>query len=137
MNFLRAYLQPMRCSKFIKTQQTYSMFSFVIYFIHSINTYICQPQFPNSPHLSLSLLVSIHLFSTSMSLFLLCKQDHLQHFSRFDTYAVQYREFYLIHCSDLNGKEVLKVGRIYVYLWLSHFVLQQKLTQCCKSTILQ
>ena len=23
-----------------------------IYFIHSINTYICQPQFPNSPHLS-------------------------------------------------------------------------------------
>ena len=44
-----------------------------IYFIHSINTYICQPQFPSSPHLSLSLLVSIHLFSTSMSVFLLCK----------------------------------------------------------------
>ena len=34
--------------------------------------YICQSQSPNSSH-SFSPLVSIHLFSTSVSLFLLCK----------------------------------------------------------------
>ena len=44
-----------------------------IYSMHSINTYICQPQFPNSPHLFLSPLVSMHLISTSMSVFLLYK----------------------------------------------------------------
>ena len=44
---------------------------------------ICQSQSPNSSHPSLSPLVSIHFFSTFVSLFLLCKYVHLYHFSRF------------------------------------------------------
>ena len=35
--------------------------------------YICQSQTPSSPHLLFSPFVSIHLFSTFVSLFLLCK----------------------------------------------------------------
>ena len=66
-----------------------------IYFMHSINTYICQPQFPNSPHLFLSPLVSMHLISRSMSVFLLYKWDHLYHFSRFHIYVLIYMFFSL------------------------------------------
>ena len=43
-----------------------------ILYIVSI-VYICQSQSPNSSHIPLSPLVSIHLFSTSVALFLLCK----------------------------------------------------------------
>ena len=41
-------------------------------------------------------------------------------------------------CGDLNGKEIQKTGgRGQVYVWLIHFVLQQKLMQPCKAIILQ
>jgi len=52
----------------------YSMFSLAIYFVHSINS-VCRsiPIFQFIPHLLLFPLVSICLFSTSLSLFLLCK----------------------------------------------------------------
>ena len=53
--------------------------------------YICQSQSPSSsplPHFHP--LVSISLFSTSVSLFLPCKQVHLYHFSRFHIYALLY-----------------------------------------------
>ena len=60
----------------------YSRFSLVIYFIH-ITVYMSIPISlfippPRPPHL-----VSIRLFSASVSLFLPCKQVHLYHFSRF------------------------------------------------------
>ena len=49
-------------------------------------------------HIPPTLLVSICLFSTSVSLFLLCKSVHLYHFSRFHTYAlVYYMQFSLTH----------------------------------------
>ena len=56
--------------------------------------YTCQSQSPSSSHHSpcsyFPPLVSIHLFSTSVSLFLPCKPVHLYHFSRFHIYALTY-----------------------------------------------
>ena len=52
--------------------------------------YICQSQSCSSSHPPLRPLVSILLFSTSVSLFLPCKQVHLYHFSRFHIYALPY-----------------------------------------------
>ena len=65
-------------------------FLLVIYFIHIS---ICQSQSPNTSHHHHPLprfppLVSIHLFSTSVSLFLPCKPVNLYHFSRFHIYAL-------------------------------------------------
>ena len=48
-------------------------------------------------------------------------------------------------CDDLDGwareggRETQEGGDmgIYVYMWLIHFVVQQKLTQYCKAVILQ
>ena len=73
----------------------YSRFLLVIYFIHII-MYICQSQSPNSSHhhhhhpAAFPPLVSISLFSTSMSQLLPCKPVHLYHFSRFHIYALIY-----------------------------------------------
>ena len=53
-----------------------------------IVVYVYQSQSPNSSHLPSPRLVSIRLFSTSVSLFLLCKQVHLYHFSRSHIYAL-------------------------------------------------
>ena len=51
--------------------------------------YVCQSQSPNSsPYIPP--LVSIHLFSTSVSLFLPCNVVHLYHFSRFHIYVLMY-----------------------------------------------
>ena len=36
---------------------------------------------------------------------------------------------------DLNEKDLQKEG-VYVYAWLIHFAVQQKLTQHCKAIIL-
>ena len=58
--------------------------------------YTCQSQSPNSSHhhhhhpLPLPPLVSIRLFSTSVSQLLPCKPVHLYHFSRFHIYALIY-----------------------------------------------
>ena len=59
--------------------------------------YICQSQSPNSsrhhptpPPRHFPHLVSIRLFSTSVSLILPCKLVHLYHFSRFHIYALIY-----------------------------------------------
>ena len=70
----------------------YSRFLLVIYFIH-ISVYMSIPgsQFiPPPPPCHFPPLVSIHLFSTSVSLFLPCKPAHLYHFSRFHMYALIY-----------------------------------------------
>ena len=63
----------------------YSRFPLVVYFIYSsgyMPTSVSQFMPPPSP------LVSIHLFSMSVSLFLPCKQVYLYHFSRFHIYAL-------------------------------------------------
>ena len=50
--------------------------------------YICQSKSSNSSHLSFPLLMPINLFSMSVCLFLLFKQVHLYHFSRFHIYVL-------------------------------------------------
>ena len=70
----------------------YSRFLLVIYFIH-ISVYMSIPisQFiPLPPPPRFPPLVSICLFSTSVSLFLPCKLVHLYHFPRFHIYALIY-----------------------------------------------
>ena len=74
--------------------------------------YICQSQSHSIPHSSHSLfssLVSIHLFSTSVALFLPCKL-----------------------CGDLNDKEIQKRG-VYECMLLIHLSVKQKLIQHCKA----
>ena len=69
----------------------YSMFLLLNYFIH-ISVYMSIPisQFIPPSHPDFLPLVSIRLFSTSMSLFLPCKLVHLYHFSGFHIYALMY-----------------------------------------------
>ena len=69
-----------------------SYWSSILYML----VYTCQFQSPNSSHHHhpppprFPPLVSIRLFSTSVSLFLPCKPVHLYHFSRFHIYALTY-----------------------------------------------
>ena len=56
-------------------------------FILYIVIYTCQSQFPVH-HTPPSPLLFKHLFSVSVSLFVLCKQVHLHHFSRFHIYPL-------------------------------------------------
>ena len=72
----------------IEFPELYSRFSFVIYFIRSINGVYMSIPISHSSHTPLSPLVSICLISASMSLFLLCKQDHLYHVSGFHIQAI-------------------------------------------------
>ena len=77
----------------------YSRFLLVIHFIH-ISVYMSIPisQFiPPPPPCHFPPLASIHLFSTSVSLFLPCKLVHLYHFSRFHIYVLIYD-----HCFSLS-----------------------------------
>ena len=81
------------CMYFIYLFISYSRFLSVISFIH-ISVYISIPIFqfitPPPPSPCFPPLVSIRLFSTSLSLFLPCKPVHLYHFSRFHIYALIY-----------------------------------------------
>ena len=69
--------------------------------------------FPVSQFLSppTSHLVSIYLFSASVSLFLLCKYDHLFHFSRFHIYTLIYNTSLFLLCFTLGDT-------LYVHLCL-------------------
>ena len=68
--------------------------------------YVGQSQSPSSSHPCLPLLVSMHLFSTSVSQFTLCKQFHLYHF---------FLDFtYICYC-------------IFVFLLLTYFALYESL----------
>ena len=68
-------------------------FLLVIHFIH-ISVYMSIPISqiipPSPPHRGFPPLVSIRLFSTSVSQLLPCKQVHLYHFSRFHIHALIY-----------------------------------------------
>ena len=69
----------------------YGRFLLVIYFTH-ISVYMTIPisQFIPSPTPCVPPLVSVYLFSPSVSLFLPCKRVLLYHFSRFHIYALIY-----------------------------------------------
>ena len=74
-------------------------------------------------------LVSIRLFSTSVSLFLPCKPVHLYHFSRFHIYALIYDSCFslsdLLHSvwQSLDPTTSLQITQFHSFLWLSNIPL--------------
>ena len=91
-----------------------------------IVVYICQSKSPNSSHPPYPTLVSMCLFSTSVSLLLSCKYIHLYHFSRFHTYVLIYNI-----CFSLSGllhsvRQTLGPStslQFHSFLWLSNIPL--------------
>ena len=108
----------------------YSRFLLVIYFIH-ISVYMSIPisQFIPHPHSCFPPLVSIRLFSTSVSLFLPSKPLHLYHFSRFHIYALIYNIYFslsdLLHsvCQSLGPSTSLQMMQFHSFLWLNNIPL--------------
>ena len=106
-------------------------FLLVIYFIQIV--YICQSQSPNSSHNHsypcFLPLVSILLFSTSVSLFLPCKPVHLYHFSRFHIYALIYDICFSLSdwlhsvWPSLGPSTSLQMTQFHSFLWLSNIPL--------------
>ena len=107
----------------------YSRFLLVIYFIH-ISVYMSIPisQFITPPPPApcyFPPLVSIHLFPTSVSLFLPCKPVHRYHFSRFHIYALIYDICFslsdLLHSvwQSLDPSTPLQMTQFHSFLWLS------------------
>ena len=99
-----------------------------------ILVFICQSQSPNSSHLHLPTpcfppLVSIRLFSTSVSLFLPCKPVHLYHFSRFHIYALRDNTCFspsdLLHSvwQSLGPSTSIQMNQFRSFLWLSNIPL--------------
>ena len=111
---------------------SYSRFLLVIYFIH-ISVYMSIPisQFITPPPATRHFppLVSIHLFSTSVSLFLPCKLVHLYHFSRFHIYVLIYDICFslsdLLHSvwQSLGPSTSLQMTQFRSFLWLSNIPL--------------
>ena len=108
----------------------YSRFLLVIHFIH-ISVYLSIPiaQFITPPSPSSHCfppLVSICLFSTSVSLFLPCKPVHLYHFSRFHIYALIYGICFspsdLLHSvrQSLDPSTSQQMTQFRSFLWLSN-----------------
>ena len=104
----------------------------VIYFIH-ISVYMSIPisQFitpPPAPH-HFPPLLSICLFSTSVSLFLPCKPVHLYYFSRFHIYVLIYDICCplsdLLHSvwQTLDPSTYLQMTQFRSFLWLSNIPL--------------
>ena len=111
----------------------YSRFLLVINFIH-ISVYMSIPiaQFitPPAPHpLGFPPLLSIHLFSTSVSQFLPCKPVHLYHFPRFHIYALIYDIYFslsdLLHSvwQSLDPSTSKQMTQFHSFLWLSNIPL--------------
>ena len=108
----------------------YSRFLLVIHFIH-ISVYVSIPisQFITHTPCHFPPLVSIHLFSTSVSLLLPCKPVHLYHFSRFHIYALIYNICLslsdLLHSvwQSLDPSTSLQVTQFRSFLWLSNIPL--------------
>ena len=110
----------------------YSRFLLVIHFIHN-SVYMSIPisQFipPPPPPLHFPPLVSIRLFSTSVSLFLPCKTVHLYHFSRFHIYVLIYDICFslsdLLHSvwQSLDPTNSLQMTQFHSFLWLSNIPL--------------
>ena len=116
-----------------------SRFSLVIYFTYSINSvYMSVPISQFIPHPSFSPSYSC-LISRSVSLFLLCKQDHLYHSPRFHVYTLIYSFYFFL--SDLLHSvwqspgpsvslqmtqfhsfmaENYSIAYIYIYIYIPH-----------------
>ena len=111
---------------------SYSRFLLVIYFIH-ISVYMSIPisQFilPLLPPCHFPPLVSIRLFSTSVSLFLPWKLVHPYHFSRFHIYALIYDICFslsdLLHSvwQSLDAPTSLQMTQFRSFLCLSNIPL--------------
>ena len=109
----------------------YSRFLLVTYFIHiSVHMSIPISQFiPPPPPSQFLPLVSLHLFSTSVSLFLPCKPVHLYHFSRFHICALIYDICFslsdLLHSvwQSLGPSMSLQMTQFHSFLWLSNIPL--------------
>ena len=112
----------------------YSKFFLVINFIH-ISVYMSVPiaQFstpPSPPHpRGFPPLVSIHLFSTSVSQLLSCKLVHLYHFSRFHIHVLIYDICFslsdLLHSvwQSVDPSKSQQMTQFRSFLWLSNIPL--------------
>ena len=111
----------------------YSRFLLVINFIH-ISVYMSIPiaQFitpPLAPPHRFLHLVSIRLFSTSVSQFLPCKLVHLYHFSRFHIYALIYDICFSLSdlldsvWQSLDPSTSQQMTQFRSFLWLSNIPL--------------
>ena len=102
-------------------------FSLVMYFLHS-SVYMSVPVSKFIPP-SFPPLVPVHLFSISVSLFLLCKQVHLYHFSKFYIYELIHNTWFslsdLLHSvwQSLHTSTSLKMAQFCSFLWLSNIPL--------------
>ena len=105
--------------------------AFISYFIN-ISVYMSIPisQFiPPPPPPPLSALVSISLFSTSVSLFIPCKPVHLYHFSRFHIHALIYDICFsisdLLHSvwQSIGPSTYLQMTQFRSFLYLSNIPL--------------
>ena len=106
----------------------YSRLLLVMYFMH-IHVYRSIPisrLIPPPPPHGFPHLVSIRLFSTSVSLFLPCKPVHLYHLSRFHIYALIYNICFslsdLLHSvwQSLDPSTSLQMTQFHSFLWLSN-----------------
>ena len=90
--------------------------------------YISQSQYPKSSH-PFPLLVSLCLFSTCVSLFLLCKQVHLYHYTRFHICVLMHNIHFflsnLLHYvwQSLGLPTFLQMAQFHSFLWLSNIPL--------------
>ena len=111
----------------------YCRFLLVINFIH-ISVYMSIPiaHFstpPSPPHHGFPPLVSIHLFSTSVSQLLLCKPVHRYHISRFHIHALIYDICFslsdLLHSvwQSLDPSMSQQMTQFHSFLWLSNIPL--------------
>ena len=117
-----------------KIQEKGSLFKkLILFFIQQVlisylfYTYQCIYVNPNLPiHPTTTPLVSIRLFSTSVSLFLPCKLVHVHHFSRFHIYALIYDICFplsdLLHPvrQSLDPFTSLQMTQFHSFLWLSN-----------------
>ena len=96
----------------------------IFYIVSTV--YMCQSQPPNSSHPLLFPLISIQLFSTTMSLFLLCKWHHLYCFSRFHINVlindICFSISNLLHSvwHSQGPSTPLKITKFRSFLWLSN-----------------
>ena len=87
---------------------------------------LCQSQSFSSSHPPLSPLVSVHLISASVSLFLLCKQNPLYQSSGFHIYAsmwdVCFSLSHLFHSlwPSMGSSMSLQMTQFHFFLWLSN-----------------